>query len=1309
MLSESSLDKFCGSKFWDSSLSWNTSDPDLTICFEKTILLWIPSVFLWIFSFLEVFYILNSKSRDVHWNWLNISKLSITIFLCFQSITELIVKAYSKEKLYSVDIFSPVITLSSYVLSASILLLNRKYGLHTSGVQFLFWLLGVLCGAFQLRSEMKAALTRTEYLVSHSEFYMYLIHYVAVVTLFLLNCFADKTTENPVNYNLQKVCPEKKSGFLSKMFFSWFDSFAWMGYKKPLVKDDLWDLKYENCATNIIQKFNKYYKSSPAKESYRYTPANQSNEVSYRSNSGNVLFSGRRRKQISLLPALVKSFGATFLFSAFLNFVDIALSFVGPQILKLLINFAKNKEEKWKGYVYAVILFVTAIIQIIMHTQHFTRMNDIRMGIDTALVSTIYRKALKMSNSARKESTVGEIVNLMAVDAQKISGLTGFLHLVWSVPLRIVLSLYFLWNILGPSVLAGLAVMIIMSPINGFIANKLKKYQIKQMRNKDERAKLMNEIFNGIKVLKLYAWEPSFQQQVLKIRNKEISVMKKAAYVSTVSSFLFSCAPFMVILMSFATYVMVDEKNILDASTAFVSISLFNILKHPMTIFPTVISILMQGYVSIQRVNKFLNLDDLEPDSVTHDTNEGACLVIEDGTFSWGGGNTLNNINVHLSRYTLTAVVGSIGSGKSSLISAFLGEIDKRSGRVNTVGSVAYVAQQAWIQNATLRDNILFGKRFNKGRYDKVIEACALESDLDMLPAGDSTEIGENGINLSGGQKQRVSLARAVYADADIYFLDDPLSAVDSHVGRHIFEQVIGSNGILRSKTRVLVTHAISYLPLVDTILVMKDGEISEIGTYQQLVDRKGAFAEFLANYLNSAVSKDSQNGTELIHDILDVNPDVTKTLRRYQSRIAESESCHRSKDELVGLETSTTFDVQKKHGSNCNGAPDPTPKSPNKLIQEEKLETGSVSFKIYRYYLKSIGLFLVLLNIIFIMTVQAFDVASSFWLAKWTSDPDLLRPDNTTNIEKRNIYLGVYGLLGIGQGIVSMITDYGVFFGGLTAANIIHEKLLHNMLRVPLSFYDTTPTGRMLSRFTKDIEILDSTLQWNLSELVTCCMKVMGTLFVISYSSPPFIVVILICGLLYYAIQRIYVETSRQLKRLESVSRSPIYSHFGESLTGVSTIRAYNQQKRFITEADTKLDQNQSCKYPSFIASCWLSVRMKMIGNLIILFSALFAVLGRDNLDAGLIGLSVSYALRITQMLNSLVRLTSQIETNIVAVERVREYTDSPQEAPWKIPNKNPSPLWPEIGIVSFDNFSVKYRPELDLVLQKCYLHHKG
>ncbi|XP_046612728.1 multidrug resistance-associated protein 1 isoform X10 [Neodiprion virginianus] len=1317
-MSNHSMDNFCGSAFWDLNVTWYTDNPDLTECFQKTVLVWTPCVFLWTFCSMETYYILSSKRRNIPFTWILISKLLLTSLLVILSIADLGYAIYSQangETVYSVDYCTPLIKLISFAMALVLLLYNRKYGMRTSGLLFLFWFLLALCGAVQYRSIIRGHNQSTEVTYSYVS---YMIYYPVVLVLFLLHFFVDGEPRFSEYKPVERPCPETNSSFPSKILFTWFDPMAWKGFKKPLETDDLWAMNPEDTAAEIVPKFDKYWM-----ETLRKTDNAQGTKASFRKSSGQVDFNSARRKKIaSILPALCKAFGPTFLFGSLLKLSQDILTFASPQILKFLIAFVETKDSSgnfgeplWKGYFYAVLLFLTATVQTLVLSQYFNRMFLVGLRIRTALIAAIYRKALRMSNAARKESTVGEIVNLMSVDAQRFMDLTAYINMIWSAPLQIMLALYFLWDTLGASVLAGLAVMIILIPVNALIANKVKTLQIRQMKCKDERVKLMNEVLNGIKVLKLYAWEPSFEQQILKIRNKEIQVLKEAAYLNAGTSFIWSCAPFLVSLVSFATFVLSNEENVLDSTKAFVSLSLFNILRFPLSMLPMMISNMVQTSVSVKRINKFMNSEELDPNNVQHDPSEPHPLVIENGTFTWcvdeSDKPTLRNINLHVQQGHLVAFVGSVGSGKSSLVSALLGEMDRLGGRVNTKGSIAYVSQQAWIQNATLQDNILFGKSLDKSLYNRVIEACALKPDLEMLPAGDKTEIGEKGINLSGGQKQRVSLARAVYSNADIYFMDDPLSAVDSHVGKHIFDNVIGPSGMLKKKTRVLVTHGITYLPEVDDIIVIKNGEVTERGTYKQLLEKKGAFAEFLVQHLQEVGNLEADAVSEADLDELKQQlestigtDDLQQKLSRARSRVSESHSDSGSVNEKRSLNGSLKRQYSiDSHNSvsllhrNSVKEKDALPvKVGEKLIEVEKTETGSVKWKVYSHYLRSIGWFLTVSTIVMNAVFQIFSIGSNAWLSKWSDD-------NTTvsDTAKRDMYLGVYGGLGLGQAIFTLAASFSLALGSIIASITLHEVMLSNSMKSPLSFFDQTPMGRILNRFGKDVDIIDNTLPNNFRSWIQTFFSAVGTVVAICYSTPLFAVVILPIGVVYYFVQRFYVATSRQLKRLESVSRSPIYSHFGESVTGAPTIRAYGLQDRFIAESESRVDFNQVCYYPSVIANRWLAIRLEMVGNLIIFFAALFSVLPKEDLTAGGVGFSLSYALQITQTLNWLVRMTSDVETNIVAVERIKEYGETPQEAPWEIPNCSPPADWPSEGRVEFRDYKVRYREGLDLVLK--------
>ncbi|XP_058980633.1 multidrug resistance-associated protein 1 isoform X11 [Musca domestica] len=1318
----SAMDEFCGSKFWDLNETWYTFDPDFTPCFEQTVLVWAPCAFFWAFCIFDFYYLKASLDKNIPWNKLNISKLLLTLGLLVLTAIDFIMAMVGKgnedtaDFIYPVEIWTPVIKFATFALILIFIPLNRKYGVQTSGCQFLFWFLLTIFSIPRCRTEVRAERIRSQVVESslsdqpdyswdEYKYVSFMIYFAFCCAMLFLNCFADARPRETKYQRTDKEIPENSASFLSRITYQWFDTMAWRGYRNPLEEKDLWDLRPQDSCKEVMPIF-AYYWNKNVRKNYKVDP----NQPKVKFSNGKVSFdnphgakNGKKKGDASIMPPIIKSFGGVFLFGSMMKLMTDVLTFAQPQVLRWIIGFVEDyedeKQPQWKGIFYAVLLFLLAAVQTIILGQYFHRMFIVGLRIRTALINAIYRKALVLSNATRKESTVGEIVNLMAVDAQRFMDLTTYLNMLWSAPLQIGLALYFLWQLLGPSVLAGLAVMIVLIPVNGVIANRIKTYQIRQMKYKDERVKLMNEVLSGIKVLKLYAWEPSFEKQVLEIREKEIATLKSTAYLNASTSFLWSCAPFLVSLVTFATYVLIDENNVLDATKTFVSLSLFNILRFPLTMLPMLISNLVQTQVSVSRINKFMNSEELDPNNVQHDPKKPHPLSIENGTFSWGDGEiTLKNINMHVKKNTLCAIVGTVGSGKSSVVQAYLGEMEKISGTVNTVGSIAYVPQQAWIQNSTLRDNILFGKPYDRKRYNRVIDACALRPDIEMLSAGDQTEIGEKGINLSGGQKQRISMARAVYSDADLYFLDDPLSAVDSHVGKHIFEQVIGPKGLLAKKTRVLVTHGITFLPQTDNIYVMKLGEISENGTYQELLNKKGDFSDFLMQHLQEGgeeaedldVIKQQLEGT-LQSDELKNQFRKVITLAKQESlsdsvsvRSFESGTSSLRRRKRMDSQTSVTTVASKKDME-----------EQGKLIETEKSQTGGVEFAVYKHYIKSVGIFLSMATLILNFVFQAFQIGSNLWLTKWSNDKNVA---NDTGL--RDMYLGVYGAFGFGQVIIHFVFSLTLALGCIHCSKILHQELINNVVRWPMEMFDTTPLGRIVNRFAKDIDTIDIILPLNWRVVISQAFAVLATIVVISMSTPIFLAVIIPIAFLYYFAQRFYVATSRQLMRLESVSRSPIYSHFGETVTGVSTIRAYAVQDRFIDESDNKVDKNQICKYPSLIANRWLAIRLEMVGNLIILFASLFAVLGGQT-NPGLVGLSVSYALQVTQTLNWLVRMSSDIETNIVAVERIKEYGETKQEAPWEIENSKVPRDWPEQGQVCFEDFKVRYREGLDLVLR--------
>ncbi|XP_014824510.1 PREDICTED: canalicular multispecific organic anion transporter 2 [Poecilia mexicana] len=1227
---------------------------------------------------------------------------------------------------------TPLVLGITMLLATFLIQYERLHGVQSSGVLFIFWFLSVLCAIVPFRSKILKASSQDS-VPDKLRFTSFYFYFGLILLELILCCLNEKP---PLFSNVvtdPNPCPETTAGFLSTVTFWWFTSLAIKGYKMPLEAKDLWSLNQRDSSKTMVPKLLKEWEKEQTKvkseqnlttkATYAKQQPSATNHVSGGAAEGKtspeeveVLLSNQKAAphQPSFLRALIKAFGPYFLIGSGFKLLQDSITFVNPQLLRMLISFTKQEDAPvWWGYTLAFLMFFTAILQTLILHRHFQYCFVTGMNVRTALIGAIYRKSLVITNAAKRSSTVGEIVNLMSVDAQRFMDLTTFLNMLWSAPLQIMLALYFLWQNLGPSVLAGVAVMIMLIPFNAVIAMKTRTYQVEQMQHKDARIKLMNEILNGIKVLKLYAWENSFKEKVLAIRQKELIVLRKTAYLGALSTMAWTSAPFLVALTTFAVFVTVDEKNVLDAEKAFVSLSLFNILRFPLNMLPQVISSLVQASVSLKRIQNFLSHDELDPDSVDRKTSSELAVSVVNGKFTWAKEDepVLDNINVMVPQGSLVAVVGHVGCGKSSLISALLGDMEKVEGEVSVRGSVAYVPQQAWIQNATLRDNILFGKSFNESKYRRVLDACALTPDLEVLPGGDMTEIGEKGINLSGGQRQRVSLARALYSDAEVYLLDDPLSAVDAHVSKHIFDNLIGPEGLLKGKTRVLVTHGISFLPQVDNIVVMVEGRVSEMGSYQELLKQNGAFAEFLRNYALEDIVEEDEATDELIDDelfpddvlsnhhtdMVDNEPTVNEAKKNFMRQISilsgdsENFRCR-----------SVRRQSQKKHQE---AQEKKKPQEVQKLIQAETAETGRVKTKVFLEYAKAVGLVLSVIICLLYGCQSAAAIGANIWLSQWTSD-------SLTNQTKENVNMrvGVYAALGITQGVLILVNCLLCrAYCMLRAAKLTHCNMLQGVLRAPQAFFESTPTGRLLNRFSKDVDAIDSHIPDNIDIWMRTFWYTLNVLLICSALTPMFLIVIAPLMVFYWWVQRFYVATSRQLKRLESVSRSPIYSHFSETITGSSVIRAYGRHTAFVLMSDMKVDENQKSYYPGIVSNRWLGVRIEFIGNCIVLFAALFAVLGKATLSPGLVGLSVSYALQVTMSLNWMVRMTSDLENNIVAVERVKEYSETKTEAPWEVEEKKPPPEWPMQGNVEFNEYSVRYREGLDLVLRNITLSVKG
>ncbi|KAK5969866.1 Multidrug resistance-associated protein 1 [Trichostrongylus colubriformis] len=1352
---------------WKNNTSLQTV-PQITECVQHLDLSWLPALFLIIFCPLPLYDLYRSEHARARCH----SPVTYRILICVVLVIDLTCSFFYNA--YNYFILDNKTTLKYMVgdcaqyiglcLALTLMIACRNRGLVTSGVLFIYWLLMVICGLPEFRFLLERYFKSV--IDDDFRFFMYLVYYPLICLELLLSCFADTPSGAFIG---KQMCPELSTSFLNQITFHWFTGLAVKGYKKPLERDDLWALNERDRANHLIPQFYHYFKRqfSDKQAEQKQKPSDQ------RSPDGHP----------SILVPLFQTYKFSFISGALLKLTFDLLQFVAPALLRYLISFIQSRDQPlWFGICIASGMFIVAMIQSMILHQYFHLMFRLGMNIRSVLTSAVYSKAMHLSNNARKNRTTGEIVNLMSVDIQRLQDMTTFVMLFWSAPLQVILSIVFLWRILGVAVIAGLVILIAMVPINSYISVKMRNCQVQQMKYKDERLKMMSEVLNGIKVLKLYAWEKSMENAILNIRVKELNVLKKLAFLNAATTLSWACAPFLVAVLSFAVFVTIDpDHNILTPQVTFVALALFNILRFPLAIFAMIFSQAVQCHVSNKRLRAFFAEEEMDFNAVGNKYTDEA-VKIENATFTWENGDveeTLKNITMTVERGQLVAIVGKVGVGKSSLLQAILGEMNKISGSVNVNGSIAYVPQQAWIQNLSLRSNILFNRAYDRTFYEKVLDACALRQDLASLPAEDMTEIGEKGINLSGGQKQRVSLARALYSHADIILLDDPLSAVDSHVGKHIFENVISSTtGILSHKTRILVTHGLHYLKYCDKVIVLKGGEISEMGTYRELIARQGAFSEFLEEFLVEETKKrgrsvsfgdNEEDVSEILMEMEKVSPDRRKRIESQMSQEAthvlpkheKSPSPQRelssptSNGNVIPSQQDEEHPVVVGKGEEKVAllGEQSKPIQKSKLVEREAVETGKVKWTVYLTYIRAIGFDLAVLFVGVYILSSVLGVASNLWLAKWSDDAEMIQKTSNGSSSETNTRLAIYASLGVGQAVFVCAASTIMAFGMVGASRLLHEGILRNILRSPMIFFDVTPIGRILNRFGKDMEAIDTTLPGSIRSMLMTVFNVIATLVVIViatpvvaipfvflavfyivvldmelldyrlpgailtfigaavqaviiivvpiYATPPIIFILVPVFVFYFYILRFYVSTSRQLKRLESASRSPIYSHFQESIQGAASIRAYKLVDEFVKESERRVDENLATYYPSIVANRWLAVRLELVGNLIVMFSALFAVLFRDSpgLTAGLVGLSVSYALNITQTLNWAVRMTSELETNIVAVERIKEYTDTPIEGAHS--KQKPADSWPQQGKIDIKNVFLRYRVGLEPVLK--------
>uniref|UniRef100_A0A4X1VPY2 Multidrug resistance-associated protein 6 n=1 Tax=Sus scrofa TaxID=9823 RepID=A0A4X1VPY2_PIG len=1175
---------------------WNQTEPApaaahlLSLCFLKTAGVWVPPMYLWVLGPIHLLYIHRHDKGYLQMSALFKAKMVLgfaLIVLCTSSVSVTLWRIHRGMAQALEFLIYPTVWLTTMVSDTP----RPEEGVQASGVLFGYWL---LCFLFPAISAAQQASQGVSGGLGHLGTNM------AVSALGgLLPPLFPPTAYNP--------CPKAGASFPSKAMFWWVGLEGLpeaVRTKRSLVTGR------ENSSEELVSQLEKEWtrNRSAAQRCTEAARFKRKGSHGVEASETEVLLQQQGDKRGPLLRAIWQVYRSAFLLGTLSLIISDVFRFMVPKLLSLFLEFIADPAiPAWKGYLLAVLMFLSACLQTLFEQQHMYRLKVLQMRLRTALIGLVYRKVLALSSSSRKASAVGDAVNVASVDVQRVIESITFLNGLWLPLIWIVICFVYLWQDPLPS---RHRCFLSLLPLNFFITKKRNHHQEEQMRQKDSRARLTSSILRNVRTVKYHGWEGAFLDRVLRIRGHELGALRTSSLLFSVSLVSFQVSTFLVALVVFAVHTLVAEENAMDAEKAFVTLTVLNILNKAQAFLPFSIHSVVQARVSFDRLAAFLCLEEVDPEAVDLSPSRSAredCIRVQEGTFAWARESPpcLHRINLTVPRGCLLAVVGPVGAGKSSLLSALLGELSKLEGSVTSCvsGSVAYVPQEAWVQNTSVVENVCFGQELDPLWLERVLEACALWPDVGSLPAGIHTQAGEQGMTLSGGQKQRLSLARAVYRRAAVYLLDDPLAALDAHV------------------TRILVTHSLHVLPQADCIVVLEDGAIAEMGSFQELLHRKGALVGLLDGARQPGDGGEGETEP----------PAGTKDPSGSAGGTRPQDGPERSM-KLVPEKDSATSEAQM-------GVPLDDPEGTGQPKEEDNMPYGRVKATMYLTYLRAVGTPLCLYTLFLFLCQQVASFCRGYWLSLWADDPTV--DGRQTQAALRG---WVFGLLGCLQAIGLFASMATVLLGGIRASTLLFRKLLWDVARSPIDIVDVDIPDRLRSLLMYAFGLLEVAL-------------------VVTVATPLAVVAVLPLLLLYAGFQRLYVASSCQLRRLESARYSFVCSHVAETFQGGTVIRAFRAQGPFVAQSNARVDESQRVSFPRLVADRWLAANLELLGNGLVFAAALCAVLSKAHLSPGLVGFSVSAALQVTQTLQWAVRSWTDLESSIVSVERLRDYALTPKE----------------------------------------------
>nr|XP_061802825.1 ATP-binding cassette sub-family C member 4-like [Nerophis lumbriciformis] len=1066
----------------------------------------------------------------------------------------------------------------------------------------------------------------------------------------------------PENTKIGKPSPLANAGFWSQLFLCWVSPLLHLGHKQRLEERDLYTILPEDESEVLGQELQRCWDLEVKKAT-------------------------KQLRKPKLTKVLIKCYGKSYAVAGIFAFSMEAIKVIQPLLLGKIIMFFENYDADehislYSAYSCAAAMCISTFgLTILQHLYYYFVVRT-GMKMRVAVCHIIYCKALRLSSQAMGQTTTGQIVNLLSNDVNRFDEITLNLHYLWVGPLQAVVIITFLWYEIGPSCLAGVAVLILMMPVQTWFGKLFGIFRSKTAVLTDTRIRIMNEVVSGIRIIKMYAWEKPFSSLVTESRRQEINQIMKSSYLRGLNMASFFASSKIVVYVTFLVYALVG--NSISASRVFVTVSLYGTIKLTVTLFfPLAIEKLSETIVSIHRIKNFLLLDEMSTRTLTLEEKNPNSIELKRLTCYWDkllDSPSLQDISLTVKSHQLLAVIGPVGSGKSSLLSAILGELCQDTGTLTVRGQLNYASQQPWVFPGTIRSNILFGRRMDPEKYERILKACALKKDLELLPNGDLTLIGDKGGTLSGGQKARINLARAVYEEADIYLLDDPLSAVDAEVGKYLFEKCIC--GLLKNKCRILVTHQLQNLGAVDHIVVVKEGRIIAQGTYSELQS-----FELDVGFLTK--SQDEQE-------------------HPYLSASCERESLLSKKTDNSNTSNHSNSTLLPPEGS----GPDLCPVENAHTEEEEARAEGNVSRDIYVKYFTAHCHPLILLAIVLLSVIaEAAYILQDWWLVFWAKEElnqtstvvTIVKDTNETGLHQGNslpFYLGIYSGLTAAAVVLGYVRSLVIFHGLVRSTQMLHNRMFSAVLRAPVRFFDINPIGRILNRFSKDISQMDSLLPLTFVDFYQLFLQNLGVLAVAASIIPLLLLCITPLLFIFLYLRRYYLATSRDIKRLESTTRSPVFSHLSSSLQGLCSIRAFRGEERLTKAFDFHQDRHSEAWFLFLMASRWFALRLDSICSVFITVATFGCISLRDGLEAGEVGLVLTYAVTLVGNFQWTVRQSAELENMMTSVERVVEYTELKGEAPWETQTRAPVD-WPSRGQVTFEKVHLSYSADGPLILK--------